>query len=303
MKVLLVCEYREESFLDTAYELNGFADKAKAQKVWFSVGKNGALLDVDGKFYLADVDKYKEYNPEIHKRLIMDVAKKEDIDYVVFPHSSYGWDLAPRVAAGLQIAQTSEVIDITDGGFVLPACNQKLRRYVKPKTQKSVITIQTGAFSPLKGAGNTELQELSLEGIDEKLEFLGYEEAEAKTVDLTKAQVIVSVGRGMGKADNIAAAEALAKVLKGELGASRPVVDAGLVDHSRQVGTTGQIVSPKLYIALGISGAIQHLAGMKKSEFVIAVNTDKDAPIAEAADILVVADAAVFATALAEKLK
>lgn len=303
MKVLLVCEYREGSFLETVYELNSFADKMKAEKVWFAVGSKNNLPEVDGKFYIADVDKYKEYNPEIHKKLIIDVAKKEGIDYVVLPHTSYGWDLAPRVAAALKVAQISEVIDISDDGFVVPACNQKLIRCVKPKTKQAVITIQTGAFAPQKGEKNIELLEVNLEDEEKSLEFLGYEEAEAKSVDLTKAEVIVSVGRGIGKADNIAAAEALAKVLKGELGASRPVVDAGWVDHSRQVGTTGQIVSPKVYIALGISGAIQHLAGMKKSEFVIAVNTDKDAPIAEAADILVVADATTFANALAETLK
>ena len=124
MKVLLVCEYREGSFLETVYELNSFADKIKAQKVWFAVGSKGNLPEVDGKFYIADVDKYKEYNPEIHKKLIIDVAKKEGIDYVVLPHTSYGWDLSPRVAAGLKVAQISEVIDISDDGFVVPACNQ-----------------------------------------------------------------------------------------------------------------------------------------------------------------------------------
>jgi electron transfer flavoprotein alpha subunit len=132
--------------------------------------------------------------------------------------------------------------------------------------------------------------------------FLGYEAAEAKGVDLAKAEVIVSAGRGVGKMENVQVIAALARALGGELGASRPVVDGGWVEHSHQVGTTGQTVSPKLYIACGISGAIQHLAGMKKSGFIVAINKDKDAPIGEVADVLVVADVMQFVPALTAKL-
>jgi len=115
--------------------------------------------------------------------------------------------------------------------------------------------------------------------------------------------VIVSAGRGIGKKENVPIIAALAEALGGELGASRPVVDAGWVEHSRQIGTTGQVVSPKLYVACGISGAIQHVAGMKKSEFVVAINKDKDAPIGEASDVLVVADLMQFVPILTAKLK
>ena len=127
-------------------------------------------------------------------------------------------------------------------------------------------------------------------------------QAEKGGVDLTKAQVIVSAGRGIGKPENIDDYCKISPALKGEYGASRPVVDAEWAEHNRQVGTTGQIVSPKLYMACGISGAIQHLAGMKKSEFVVAINTDKDAPIGEVADVLVVADLKVFVPILTEKI-
>ncbi len=135
------------------------------------------------------------------------------------------------------------------------------------------------------------------------LAFEGYEAAEAGGVDLSKSEVIVSAGRGIGKPENVALIDELAKALGGEYGASRPVVDSEWVEHNRQVGTTGQTVSPKLYVACGISGAIQHLAGMKKSEFIVAINTDKDAPIGEVADVLVVADLKQFVPALTEKLK
>ena len=118
-----------------------------------------------------------------------------------------------------------------------------------------------------------------------------------------KRQVIVSAGRGVGKPENVSIIEELASALGGDYGASRPVVDSEWVEHNRQVGTTGQTVAPKLYVACGISGAIQHLAGMKKSEFIVAVNTDKDAPIGEVADVLVVADLKQFIPALTEKIK
>ena len=162
-----------------------------------------------------------------------------------------------------------------------------------PKTPVTVLTLQAGAFSltdepPAPRPWRRSAREPA------PLTFGGYEQAEKGGVDLTKAQVIVSAGRGIGKPENIAMIANLAKALKGEYGASRPVVDAEWAEHNRQVGTTGQTVSPKLYVACGISGAIQHLAGMKKSEFVVAINTDKDAPIGEVADVLVVADLKQF---------
>ena len=135
------------------------------------------------------------------------------------------------------------------------------------------------------------------------LEFLGYEPAEMTDVNLGRAEVVVAAGRGVGKKENIALITILAGALGGEVGATRPVVDAGWIEHSRQVGATGQTVAPKLYLACGISGAIQHLAGIKKSGFIIAINKDKDAPIGEVADVLVVADVVPLLHALIDRLK
>jgi electron transfer flavoprotein alpha subunit len=180
-----------------------------------------------------------------------------------------------------------------------------MRRLVRPSTPQVVLTLQEGAF-PSRGApaGTPAVEKLGPSAAAAAgLEFAGYEEPEAREVDLSKAEVIVGAGRGVGKKDNIPALAALARSLGGELGASRPVVDAGWVSHNRQVGATGQVVSPRLYIACGISGAIQHLAGMRNSGFIVAVNTDRDAPIAEVADVQVVADVMPFVSALNEKLK
>jgi electron transfer flavoprotein alpha subunit len=301
MKTLLIGEFREGRLLESTYELLGFAGQMGAESAMLLVGSDDQLPFFGGALYLADAAACGEYNPDLHKKLILEAVQKENPDYIVFVHSSYGWDLAPRVAAALKIAQVSEVIALADGGFEVGCCNAKMRRSVKPATAKAVLTIQAGAFPVLQPGGPPTIRKLAAEG-GSPLEFVGYEAAEKKDVDLAKAEVVVSAGRGVGRKDNIPAIAALARALGGELGASRPVVDAEWVSHSHQVGTTGQTVSPKLYVACGISGAIQHLAGMKKSDFIVAINKDKDAPIAEIADVLVVADVMQFVPALTAKL-
>ncbi len=301
MKALLVAESRQGKLLASSYESLAFAGKLGAETAMFLVGNDADLPKYDGKLYLADVTAAGEYNPEEHLRLLLEVVGTENPELIVFGHTSYGWDLAPRLAMALKAGQVSEVVDWKDGSFVVPACNSKLRRTVKVDGV-TVVTLQSGAFS-LAGppSGSPQVEKLAANGAT-KLEVLGYEEAEKGGVDLSKAGVIVSAGRGIGKPENLAIVEALAKALGGEFGASRPVVDSGWTEHNRQVGSTGQTVAPKLYVACGISGAIQHLAGMKKSDFVVAINTDKDAPIGEVADVLVVADLKQFIPALTAKL-
>ncbi|MDJ0623740.1 MAG: electron transfer flavoprotein subunit alpha/FixB family protein [Desulfocapsaceae bacterium] len=302
MKILLVAEYRDGNLLEGYRELLGFSSKINAETVMFLAGSADSLPDFGGTLYLADAAIYGEFNPAIHKGLLTEVVAKEQPDIVAFSHSSYGWDLAPRLACALKVPQISEVVDFKDSLPVVPVCNAKMRRTVKPTGSRYVLTLQAGAFPALEESGSTP-EVVQIDG-DYKTDitFSGYEEAEKGGVDLSKAEVIVSAGRGIGKPENVEIVSKLADKLGGEYGASRPVVDAEWVEHNRQVGTTGQTVSPKLYVACGISGAIQHLAGMKKSEFVVAINTDKDAPIGEVADVLVVADLQQFVPALVEKL-
>lgn len=302
MKTLLVAEYREGKLLNCTSELIAFAKTIGSESAMFLVGAENDLPKFDGKLYLADASTSGEFNPDGHKQLLLGVIAKEKPDMVIFSHSSYGWDLAPRVAFSLEAAQFSEVMDVVDGVPVLPVCNSKLCRKVAPKTAVTVLTLQGGAFSLTdEPTGSPMIEKIGVAATG-KLVFEGYEPADKGGVDLTKAQVIVSAGRGIGKAENIAIIKKLAQSLKGEYGASRPVVDAEWAEHNRQVGTTGQMVSPKLYVACGISGAIQHMAGMKNSEFVVAINTDKDAPIGEVADVLVVADLKIFVPILTEKI-
>ena len=299
MKALLICEYREGKLLDSTYELQAFAGQLGADSAMVLIGSEAQAPRFNGRVYLADAGTYGEYNPDLHKKLVLEAVAKENPDYIIFVHSSYGWDLAPRVAAALKTGQISEIVSIVDGKFEVTCCNGKMRRAVTPKTARTVLTIQAGAFSFTgEPQGIPQLEKLELADSASNVEFIGYEAAEKKDIDLTRAEVIVSAGRGIGKKDNVPVIAALAKALGGELGASRPVVDAGWVEHSHQVGTTGQTVSPKLYVACGISGAIQHLAGMKKADFIVAINKDKDAPIGEVADVLVVADVMQFVPAL-----
>jgi len=302
MKALLIGECREGKLLDSIYELIGFAALLGADTAMFLAGGDSRLPSFGGRLYLADALKYGEYNPDLHKELILAAVRHEQPDYIVFSHSSYGWDLAPRVAASLRIAQVSEVVALAAEGFEVPCLNGRMRRTVRPATAQAVLTIQAGTFAPLIPGGTPQVERLET-AVKSIIEFVGYEAAEMTEVDLGRAEVIVSAGRGVGKKENIALITALAKALGGEAGATRPVVDAGWMEKSRQVGATGQTVAPGLYLACGISGAIQHMAGIKKSGFIIAINRDKDASIGEVADVLVVADVVQMLPALIERLK
>lgn len=234
MKALLICEYREGKLLETSYELVAFADRLGAEKALVLIGNEAEAPRVDGTVYLADAGKYGEYNPDVHKKIVLAAVERENPDYVVFVHSSYGWDLAPRVAASLRAAQVSEIVDIVDGKFEVGVCNAKLRRTVTPKTGKAVLSIQAGAFGAAGAPqGAPRLERIELADGASTLEFVGYEPAEKKDVDLSRAEVIVSAGRGVGKKENVPVIAGLAKALGGELGASRPVVDAGWVEHSQ----------------------------------------------------------------------
>lgn len=303
MKTLLVAEYREGKLRAEYTQLIAFARELQTEAAMFLVGNSTDLPKFDGPLYLADSAKHGEYSPAVHKQLLLDVIAREQPQQVVFLHSSYGWDLAPRVAVALKAAQVSEVIGVDGGLPVVPVCNAKLRRTIKPTTATTVLTLQAGAF----GLDDEPTGTPTVVAVDTdatgKVQCTGYEAAKIEGVDLTKAAIIVSAGRGVGKPENVAMVQALAKALGGEYGASRPVVDAGWVEHSRQVGTTGNTVTPRLYVACGISGAIQHLAGMKKSDFIVAINTDRDAPIGEVANVLVVADLKQFLPVLTEKLQ
>lgn len=164
MKALLVGEFRQGHLLKSYFELIAFADLIGAEKVMLLVGSEAAAPKFNGKIYWADPAFYGECSSDLHKRLILDVVQKEHIDNIIFIHSPYGWDLAPRVAASLKIAQVSEIIGVKDGKFEVPACNGKMRRLVAARTPQAVLTIQSGAFSPQENpAGTPQFERVSMD--------------------------------------------------------------------------------------------------------------------------------------------
>jgi len=218
-------------------------------------------------------------------------------DLILISNTPSGWDIAPRIAAGLDAAFISDCFKIeVDGGnlfFSRRVFNGKLDARLSTTSDVVVVSMQPGCAEPFDGSGDGSVTPLdvSLSADALRVKFLEIKKSDSSGVDLSKADVIVSGGRGVGAPEKFPEViQPLADALGGAMGASRPVVDAGWLPHEYQVGSSGQVVTPKLYIAAGISGAIQHLVGMKGSNYIIAINKDPDAPIFEVANVGVVGD-------------
>jgi len=247
-----------------------------------------------GDTLVADDAAFANYNVDAFGRAIRAAVEAAEADVVLLSNTPTGWDVAPRVAAALDAAFVSDCfkVEANAEGLVLyrRVFNGKLDAQLSPQPPL-VATVQPGATEAFEGSSDGGTSPLAVDTSNLKCSFVETKQAEATGVDLTKADVIVSGGRGVGAPEKFTEViEPLANALGGAMGASRPVVDAGWLDHPYQVGSSGQIVTPKLYIAAGISGAIQHLVGMKGSNYIIAINKDGDAPIFEVADVGVVAD-------------
>jgi electron transfer flavoprotein alpha subunit len=260
-----------------------------------------------GETFVVDNEATANYSVDAWNKAIRAAAEKADADIILISNTPTGWDVAPRIAAGLDCAFASDCFKLeADAGRVLLTrriFNGKLDAQLSAEG-KVVATVQPGATDPYSGSsdGGTTALDVDLSGLRAK--FIETKVAEATGVDLTKADVVVSGGRGVGDPDKFPEViQPLADALGGAMGASRPVVDAGWLPHAHQVGSSGQVVTPKLYIAAGISGAIQHLVGMKNSNFIIAINKDADAPIFEVASLGVVGDLFEVVPALTDALK
>jgi electron transfer flavoprotein alpha subunit len=250
-----------------------------------------------GKVYAADHEALANYGAEAWSGAIRSAIDASGADLILVSNTPSGWDVAPRVAAALDAGFASDCFEVTSEGgslhFKRRVFNGKLDASLSVDAEKVVATVQPGAVKPFEGTtdGSVEKLDVSLDPGSFRSRFKQIKQAEAKGVDLSKASIIVSGGRGVGDPEKFPEViQPLAEALGGAMGASRPVVDAGWLPHEYQVGSSGQVVSPKLYIACGISGAIQHLVGMKTSNYIIAINKDPDAPIFEVANLGVVAD-------------
>lgn len=229
---------------------------------------------------------------------------------VLFPASSLGKDLAARVAARLGAGLASDCTSLaTDGGRLVakrPVFAGKAVQKVAFPTSPALVSLRPKAFAPVAGAGKTAVVEelaFAWDASAPRAKVTGTAAAKGGKVDLTEAEIVVSGGRGMKGPEHFALVEQLADALGGSVGASRAVVDAGWRPHGEQVGQTGKTVSPKLYVAIGISGAIQHLAGMTSSRCIVAINKDADAPIFKVADYGIVGDAFEVVPALTEAIR
>jgi electron transfer flavoprotein alpha subunit len=316
--ILVVAEIQKGRVREASLELVAVARRVaeaqggqvKSVVIGSGIGDAAAGLAAKGggEVFAADHAELANYNVDGFGRAIRAAVDACSADLVLISNTPSGWDVAPRVAAALDAGFVSDCFDVRveDGGlvFLRRVFNGKLDARLRA-SGRAVATVQPGATKPYDGAagdGKVTSLDVKLDGL--KAKWVGQKEAEAKGVDLTKAEIIVSGGRGLGAPEKFPEViQPLAEALGGAMGASRPVVDAGWLPHAYQVGSSGQIVAPKLYIACGISGAIQHLVGMKASNFIVAINTDPDAPIFEVADLGVVGDLFEVVPKLTEAVK
>ena len=233
---------------------------------------------------------YKNFLAEDLGNLVVSIA--DGFNYILAPATTFGKNFLPRVAAKLDVQQISDIISVEDADtFKRPIYAGSCIATVKSNDSVKVITVRTTAFdaSPMTDSSVTVNSGDVVDSLN-NTNFVSDEIAESDRPELTAAEVIVSGGRALGSSENFKIIEALADKLGAAVGASRAAVDAGYVPNDYQVGQTGKIVAPTLYIAIGISGAIQHLAGMKDSKVIVAINKDEDAPIFQVADYGLVGD-------------
>ena len=317
-KVWVVPQLKDGQVTRISWEAVGAAQRlartlspgAQAAAVVVGAGVDGAAAELArcelAAVHTADHEALRAYTPGAMIGALAPAIAGERPDFVVFPHSYQSVDYVPRLAQQTGAALLPEVTGFTletlDGGVApvlvwrRPVLGGKLQSRVRVKGEGTVlVSVQSGAFPAdgvRRGEAPAPIAPLTVDaaGLRPDREVLGYEEAGGQKVDLTKAGIIVAVGRGIGGADKLGPAEELARALGAEIGASRPVIDSGWLPRDRQIGSSGQTVSPKLYIAAGISGAIQHLVGMKGASVIVAINKDPSAPIFSIAHYGIVGD-------------
>jgi len=319
MKIIAFAEQREGKLKKSAFEVvtagNNIAQQLGANLVSVIVGHNlessaPALGEYGARrILLADHQRLQQYSTTAYAKVITEIVQREQATILLLPASQMGKDLAPRIAAKLSAGVAADCIALrVDGGKIIatrPVYAGKALADVKVISPIQVYTLRPNVFTagPVKGTtGVVEKISCDVADADFTTRVTGIKVIEGRP-DVTEASIVVSGGRGMKGPENFSLIEKLADTLGAAVGASRAVVDAGWRPHDEQVGQTGKTVAPTLYIACGISGAIQHLAGMSSSKYIVAINKDKDAPIFQVADYGIVGDVFEILPALTEELR
>jgi electron transfer flavoprotein alpha subunit len=313
MKILVYAEHREGQLRKITFENISLAKKLGQSFVTVLVGGNvESMADELGKYGAENVIIYKntgleQYSPDGYAKILAEAVTKQNADVLLMGATSTGKDLAPRVSAILNAAMGTDCTDVqVEGDDIIlkrPMYAGKVKATIRLTSKIKVVTVRPNVYRAKEAP------------VDAKVETIDVEKPEYKTVvteiisgakgklDVTEADIIVSGGRGLKGPENWHLIEDLASLLGAATGASRAAVDAGWRPHDEQVGQTGKTVSPSLYIAVGISGAIQHLAGMSSSKYIVAINKDPDAPIFKLADYGIVGDAFEVVPRMISELK
>jgi electron transfer flavoprotein alpha subunit len=296
MTTLLIAEHdnniladANKKAMDAATKIGEDIHILVAGKDCANIADNASKIEGVSKVLLCDDGLYQNHLAESYADLIVSIA--EDYNTIMAIASTTGKNFMPRVAALLDIPQISEIINVIDSQtFERPIYAGNAIQTVKSNGDKKIITVRAPSFQAVGDQESSSIENISSGENKNLSEHISDELTKSDRPELTSAKIIVSGGRGMQSGDNFVLLEGVADKLGAALGASRAAVDAGFVPNDYQVGQTGKVVAPELYIAVGISGAIQHLAGMKDSKIIVAINKDEEAPIFQVADYGLVAD-------------
>ncbi len=296
MSILVIAEHHDgklapatRAAVGAAQKIGGDIHLLVAGQGISAVTAEAAKLDGVTQVHACDDAAYAHPLAENLAPLILTVAKS--YTHLIAAATTVGKDVMPRVAALLDVQQISEITHVVAADtFIRPIYAGNALETVQSADAIKVITVRGTAFDKVRDGGNATVAPLNPLTSAAGVRFVSMEGAKSERPELTAARVVVSGGRGIGSKENFAVLDGLANKLNAAIGASRAAVDAGFVPNDYQVGQTGKVVAPELYIAVGISGAIQHLAGMKESKVIVAINKDENAPIFEVADYGLVAD-------------
>ncbi len=316
-KLLAFLEQREGRLKRAAFEVVSVASRISKElnldPEALIIGNDIENINDITKYGIKKIVRFKNdsltnYSTTAYTEIIGNYAKEISADYLIFSNTALGKDLAPHIAvqidAGILVDCTK--LEVSDGEVIAtrPIYAGKAFLKVKLNSEKKIFTIRPNVFKPVSSENNiaAEIEEKEISTVNDKTRVVEIKKSEGK-LDVAEADIIVSGGRGLKGPENFHLVEELAESFGAAVGASRAVVDAGWRPHREQVGQTGKTVSPTLYVACGISGAIQHLAGMSSSKYIIAINKDKDAPIFSVADFGIAGDAFEILPALTEEIK